>query len=248
MFSWTETVQSYNKDGWSYVPELNKFVENGWKEDDPFIDQVSKVLNKGCHDEVVCGDAEGSWERRNNFYKVLEILGLSQEAREEAKETMTPTSKPIERLRPKVLRTKHPTNAAANTEAIVQVPGGQQPPTQILAHTEPAIKRPRPTGPIEIRSTSTTQQQSTSSIDLAQTKPTIVKPSRNPTRAPRTKRPPAQTVISQAHAFAQIVPQTRRSSRQPTPVVGRKNKRIGFSARKRRKRNARRKKRNNSQT
>jgi hypothetical protein len=51
MFYWIESVQSYNKDGWDYLTELRSFVEGGMS-DTSFIDGVSGIVNRGCHNPV----------------------------------------------------------------------------------------------------------------------------------------------------------------------------------------------------
>ena len=43
-----QDVQSYNKDGWYYMTELHKFVNNGMV-DISFIDAISGIVNRGCH-------------------------------------------------------------------------------------------------------------------------------------------------------------------------------------------------------
>ena len=51
MFYWIESVQSYNKEGWDYLTELKSFVEGGMS-DTSFIDGVSGIVNRGCHNPV----------------------------------------------------------------------------------------------------------------------------------------------------------------------------------------------------
>ena len=46
-----ESVQSYNKEGWDYFTELRKFVEGGMT-GTGFIDSVSGIVNRGCHNPV----------------------------------------------------------------------------------------------------------------------------------------------------------------------------------------------------
>ena len=50
-FYWMESVQSYNKEGWDYFTELRKFVEGGMT-GTGFIDSVSGIVNRGCHNPV----------------------------------------------------------------------------------------------------------------------------------------------------------------------------------------------------
>ena len=46
-----ESVQSYNEGGWDYTTELRKFVEGGMT-GTGFIDGVSGIVNRGCHNPV----------------------------------------------------------------------------------------------------------------------------------------------------------------------------------------------------
>ena len=50
-FYWMESVQSYNVDGWDYTTELQKFVRGGMT-GTAFIDAVSGIVNRGCHNPV----------------------------------------------------------------------------------------------------------------------------------------------------------------------------------------------------
>ena len=46
-----ESVQSYNEGGWDYTTELISFV-NGGMSGNGFIDGVSGIVNRGCHNPV----------------------------------------------------------------------------------------------------------------------------------------------------------------------------------------------------
>eukprot|EP00986_Skeletonema_menzelii_P012061 scaffold6449_cov148-Skeletonema_menzelii.AAC.1 len=50
-----ESVQPYNEGGWKYADELAKFVEGGM-EGTSFIDAVSGIVNRGCHNPVTLWD------------------------------------------------------------------------------------------------------------------------------------------------------------------------------------------------
>ena len=56
MFYWMESVQPYNEGGWKYTDELQKFVEGGMQGTN-FIDAVSGIVNRGCHNPVSLIDA-----------------------------------------------------------------------------------------------------------------------------------------------------------------------------------------------
>ena len=71
MFYWVESLQSYNVGGWNYIDELKKYVDNGMS-GNSFIDAVSGIVNRGCHDPpCATGDVDGKADRATNFYKVL---------------------------------------------------------------------------------------------------------------------------------------------------------------------------------
>jgi hypothetical protein len=102
MFYWMESVQRYDSDGWNYMTELNAFVDGGYK-DPGFINAVSGIVNRGCHNPVSdsaislrlpmqyntyhslsfilaqpCGTGavDGGPERYNNFQEALATFGL----------------------------------------------------------------------------------------------------------------------------------------------------------------------------
>lgn len=76
MFYWVEELQSYNVGGWNYIKELQKFVDGGMK-GSSFIDAVSGIVNRGCHDPpCAAGPVDGLSDRSSNFSKVLKELKL----------------------------------------------------------------------------------------------------------------------------------------------------------------------------
>jgi len=75
MFYWIQSLQTYN-DGWYYIDNVKNFVEGGMR-DDSFIDAVSGIVNRGCHNppcENGTGPLDGGSERRENFRKVLDVF------------------------------------------------------------------------------------------------------------------------------------------------------------------------------
>eukprot|EP00578_Thalassiosira_sp_NH16_P013194 CAMPEP_0181125170 /NCGR_PEP_ID=MMETSP1071-20121207/26891_1 /TAXON_ID=35127 /ORGANISM="Thalassiosira sp., Strain NH16" /LENGTH=815 /DNA_ID=CAMNT_0023210563 /DNA_START=54 /DNA_END=2498 /DNA_ORIENTATION=- len=75
-FYWMKDVQNYNDDGWYYETELHKFVNSGMK-DDSFIDAISGIVNRGCHNPpCATGEVDGLLDRRANFHKVLAVFKL----------------------------------------------------------------------------------------------------------------------------------------------------------------------------
>jgi len=75
-FYWMQEVQEYDKDGWSYMSKLSDFVNGGMK-DRSFIDSVSGIVNRGCHNPpCATGSVEGLEERQKNFQQVLKVFRL----------------------------------------------------------------------------------------------------------------------------------------------------------------------------
>ncbi|CAM4211003.1 Ig-like domain-containing protein [Vibrio agarivorans] len=82
LFYWTTSVQDYpdesgNYPGWDYHNELKSYVDGGMI-GTQFIDDVSGIVNRGCPD-LTCetGEVHNVEERRANFVKVLQLLGLN---------------------------------------------------------------------------------------------------------------------------------------------------------------------------
>ena len=46
------SVQTYSERGWTYLDELQTFVESGGNDSDAFINAVSGIVNRGCADPV----------------------------------------------------------------------------------------------------------------------------------------------------------------------------------------------------
>jgi len=70
------SVQNYTKNGWSYLPKLKAYVDGGMT-DASFVDGVSGIVNRGCHDPPCgTGPVDGLAERRANVEKVLKAFGL----------------------------------------------------------------------------------------------------------------------------------------------------------------------------
>lgn len=79
-FYWLNDVQTYDNGGWNYINELKKWVDAGMpnpSSDSGFIHAVSGIVNRGCHDPPCgAGDLDGGSDRAQNFYKVLNAMGL----------------------------------------------------------------------------------------------------------------------------------------------------------------------------
>lgn len=58
------------------MDELKEFVDNGLQ-GTAFIDSVSGIVNRGCHNPpCASGGVDGMWERSSNFVKVLAEFDL----------------------------------------------------------------------------------------------------------------------------------------------------------------------------
>lgn len=69
-------MQQYDVGGWSYMDELRKFVDGNFQ-DRRFLDSVSGIVNRGCHNPpCVTGAVDGGYERQNNFRKALKVFEL----------------------------------------------------------------------------------------------------------------------------------------------------------------------------
>jgi hypothetical protein len=76
LFYWMSSVETYDVGGWSYRDRLRTFVDGGMR-DSSFIDAVSGIVNRGCHNPPCgTGPVDGGDERRANFERVLTVMGL----------------------------------------------------------------------------------------------------------------------------------------------------------------------------
>jgi hypothetical protein len=76
LFYWMSSVQSYQADGWQYETALKEFVSGGLM-DDGFINAVSGIVNRGCHNPPCeSGSVDGGTERLENFQRVLTTMGI----------------------------------------------------------------------------------------------------------------------------------------------------------------------------
>ena len=69
MLYWIFKIQAFNFDGWSYLERLHEFVDGGMQ-DFTFVDDVSRIITRGCRDPN-CGTPVSSTERRNSFEKII---------------------------------------------------------------------------------------------------------------------------------------------------------------------------------
>ena len=71
-FEWAERVQRYSSpNAWQFDEKLFEFVDNGMV-DGTFLDSVSRILSRGCH-EYGCTEFEVRMleKRRSNFYLII---------------------------------------------------------------------------------------------------------------------------------------------------------------------------------
>ena len=88
-----EQVQSHtSQDGkWTYTYELKRWVDDGMDvNDSSFIDGVSGIVNRGCHDPPNCGTGEldGAKSRAENFQMILHAMFPAQINRPKAQRWM----------------------------------------------------------------------------------------------------------------------------------------------------------------
>jgi hypothetical protein len=143
-------VQSYNQNGWGYIPELINFVDGGMV-DDSFIEAISGILMRGCHDDS-CGEIEPSYERTKNFKMILEEVFRIGELSVDAGRTFTPTQKPTRRTRMPVektpsskptRRTRKPSTSMPTIEVTTELPTGEptmQMPTETDGEPMPTLR------------------------------------------------------------------------------------------------------------
>lgn len=80
LFFWMNEVQGYNDPAynWNYHAQLQAYVDGGLK-GDAFINAISGIVNRGCPESTcpISGAVDGLADRKANFVKVLQIMGLN---------------------------------------------------------------------------------------------------------------------------------------------------------------------------
>jgi hypothetical protein len=159
-FDWIYRVQSYESNDWSYLEALQRFVDNGFVDDEdepyPFFDTVSSVFERDCHG-IKCSNIQITKQdaRIRNFYKVLEVM----------KTTDKPTRKPT----PKPTTYKEPTPAPSKPKIEIKPPppAWSQPPpgSSVISNpaptTEISMTPPAPPSPLISITPPTTDGQQT---------------------------------------------------------------------------------------
>ena len=104
---WVDNIQTYNKDGWSYIDKLHDFVNKGLADMD-FFDDVSRIVTRGCHNKSKCGNPISSSERRAVFNKIILTFAKAQTGKlDEVATAPSPTNSPLK------LSTSMPTKGPA---------------------------------------------------------------------------------------------------------------------------------------
>jgi hypothetical protein len=76
LFYWMKDLQGYGDGGWDYEAKLRAFVDGGMT-DSSFINSVSGIVNRGCHNPpCAAGAVDGGHERAENFKTALRAFGV----------------------------------------------------------------------------------------------------------------------------------------------------------------------------
>jgi len=90
---WVRNVQTYNKDGFSFMEKLNQFVDSGLREPPGFFEDVSRIVSRGCHQKG-CGNVIAGKERKQIFDDIILYFGNAQAGSSFSKQTSSPTNMP----------------------------------------------------------------------------------------------------------------------------------------------------------
>lgn len=120
-FEWIDRVQTYNVDGWNYIEKLKAFTDGGYK-NFAFVDEVSGILNIGCHDPPCMGfsnqvvQPHNKRERNNTFQRFLNQLQVARNFRPPPGPTPMPSPVPTEVPTAGMPMTEFPTSLDPPTE------------------------------------------------------------------------------------------------------------------------------------
>ena len=146
LFYWIDSVQTYSSTlGWDYLTELHRFVDGGMVDSD-FIDAVSGIVNRGCHNPpCASGSVDGGPERAAHFQKVLAALDVDPTPRPPSTpSSTTPVAKPA----------AAPVTAPTGPEASPVAEGTESEGPSSLTPTtlQPTPETVSPTEMVEVRS------------------------------------------------------------------------------------------------
>jgi hypothetical protein len=88
MLYWIYKIQAFNLDGWSYLEKLHQFVDGGMQ-DFTFVDDVSRIITRGCRDPN-CGTPVSSTERRSSFEKIMSHFEEAQNGSQQEEQDISP--------------------------------------------------------------------------------------------------------------------------------------------------------------
>ncbi|KAL7452015.1 hypothetical protein ACHAWC_003762, partial [Mediolabrus comicus] len=149
---WIRNVQTYNRDGFSFMEQLHKFVESGLREPADFFDDVTRIVTRGCHLKS-CGNAVSVEERRRIFDNIIEFFADAQAGPTFSKQTPPPTNKPSTR---EPVSTSRPTTRPTSPKATSRPLSSPTTPPTLLSTTPKADSTLHPT----VSSSSTTAKPS----------------------------------------------------------------------------------------
>jgi len=127
MLYWINKVQTYNVDGWSYLERLKQFTDGGMN-DAAFLENVSRIVTRGCHDQSRCGNAVSSNERRAKFDKIIYHFGKAHIGTSKEGQTSLPT--------------RNPTRFPSTRPTLVPTPKPTNPPVALMDPTRPPTTHP----------------------------------------------------------------------------------------------------------
>jgi len=93
-FEWSERIQRYEVDGWTFRDQVMHYVDTGMTSDS-FIDGVSRILTIGCH-EIGCSNVTEArlLDKRRTYFEMIvnDVFGL--ESPHQTTMPLNPTAKP----------------------------------------------------------------------------------------------------------------------------------------------------------
>ncbi|KAL7439549.1 hypothetical protein ACHAXM_006766 [Skeletonema potamos] len=89
---WIRNVQTYNKDGFSFIERLHQFVDSDFSDPPDFFEDVSRIVSRGCHLKS-CGSVVSGDERKRIFEEVV-LYFNAQPGPSSSQRTLSPTNIP----------------------------------------------------------------------------------------------------------------------------------------------------------
>jgi hypothetical protein len=163
LFFWINSVQTYNVNGWNFLTELHRFVDGGMV-DTAFIDSVSGIVNRGCHNPpCASGSVDGGPERAAYFQKVLNAMNVEPDTLQPSTPVTPPSTAPMVEptveIQPSDAPTTSPTVFSTDTSVanVTETPTAVANATETSSPAQPPALRPTfetagPTAMSEVRS------------------------------------------------------------------------------------------------